>query len=429
MTQGSLAPGNPGSRPREVAEPNDPSRPGHTGGTDAGMRALELVRRARVWLSRAVEPGSGAVYRYVADLGPIEAVRRIRAGTAPPDVDRAVAGRREIDQAETDLATAERHGIRVLIPEDDDWPSYVLLRMEAATARDAADLAPPLMLWVRGDARLDKLVERAVAIVGTRAPSGYGEQVARTLAYQLAIRDWTVVSGGALGIDTIVHRTAVHAGAPTVAVIAGGVDSPYPDRNHRLFEEVTRSGLLVSEWPPGTVPQRHRFLIRNRLIAGLVAGTVVVEAGARSGTSNTARRTRELGGSVMAIPGPITSGMSVGCHQLVRSGDARLVTSVEEVLEEIGRLGEDLAQPPRAQATLVDRLDPLCRRVLDGLPARSSVRAEEIASAAGVEVLVVLRCLPALEVLGLVRHDRGSWALTRIPPRSTSGPGQAPEGP
>jgi DNA processing protein len=392
--------------------------PQEAGRTARGVRATDSVRRARVWLSRAVEPGSSVVYRYVASLGPVEAVRRIRAGTAPTEVDRAAAGRRQIDAIDEDLANADRCGIRLLVPEDDEWPSYALLRMDSAVARGVPDLAPPLILWTRGAARLDHLVERSVAMVGTRAPTESGKWHARQLAHQLAQQGWTVISGGAQGIDTAAHTGALAANAPTVAVLAGGLDAPYPADNHRLFDRIAEDGLLLSEWPPGTAPQRHRFLLRNRLIAGLVAGTVVVEAGARSGASHTARRTRELGIPLMAVPGSATSAMSVGCHHLVRTGAARLVTNTSEILEEIGRLGDDLAEHPRAEETLVDKLDPISRRVLDGLPSSGQVGPEEIAKAAGIELLTVMRCLPALELLGLVRSRHGAWALARLPPRS-----------
>jgi DNA processing protein len=334
-------------------------------------------------------------------------------------VDRIAAARRDIDQVDADLAKAADCGLRVVVPEDEEWPAYPLLRMESATARGVLDLAPPLMFWVGGGSRLDELVDRSVAVVGSRAATSYGARVASTLSHQLASRDWTVVSGGAFGIDAAAHKGALSAGGRTVAVVAGGLDMPYPGRNRDLFERIVKDGgLLLSEWPPGSPPQRHRFLVRNRVIAGLVSGTVVVEAGTRSGASQTARRSRELGVPVMAVPGPVVSAMSVGCHQLIRAGGASLVTNVDEVLEEVGRLGDDLAERPRTEDTVVDRLDATTRRVLDGLPSRSAVRPEEIASAAGVDILTVLRCLPALELLGLVRHEHGVWALPRTPPRS-----------
>jgi DNA processing protein len=376
---------------------------------------MDAVRQARVWLSRAAEPGSAALYRYVAGVGPVEAVRRLRAGTAPTSVAGATAARRGEDRVAADLAAAARHGLRVLVPEDDEWPEFALLRMDVATARGVADLAPPLMLWVRGNLRLDELADQAVAVVGARASTEYGNHVAGDLAYRLASRGWTVISGGALGIDAAAHRGALAAGGRTVAVIAGGLDVPYPAGNSRLFDKIADSGLLLSEWPPGCAPQRHRFLLRNRLIAGLVAGTVVVEAGARSGARHTARRTHELGSPVMAVPGPVTSAMSVGSNQLLRDSTARAVTNAAEVLEEIGRLGDDLATRPRAASTPEDSLDPVARRVLDGVPLRTPATPDQIAYSAGVELPAVLRSLPALELLGLIQSVAGAWKLSRAP--------------
>lgn len=373
---------------------------------------LDRVRQARVWLARAVEPGSAAVICYVARYGPVEAVRRIRCGQAPPAVASCAAGRTADDLVDADLAMADRHGICPLVPEDPGWPAAALLPMEAAVARGVPDLAPPLMLWVRGSCELAELVERSVAIVGARTATAYGEHVAADLAYRLSGQGWTVVSGGAFGIDAAAHRGAVSAERPTIAVIAGGLQVPYPAGNARLFERIADHGLLVSEWPPDCRPQRHRFLIRNRLIAGLAAGTVVVEAGARSGSRHTARRSHELGRPVMVVPGPVTSAMSVGTHQLARESVARLVTNAAEVVEEIGRFGTDLAPRPQGPVTVADNLDEVSRRILDGVPVRDPAAAESVAREAGVELPAVLRCLPALEVLGLVRCVGGGWQLT-----------------
>jgi DNA processing protein len=392
-----------------------------TGGAAVRCRT-DAVLRARVWLSRVVEPGSAAVYRYVQQLGPVEAVRRIRTGAVPAAISLATGARRHLDQVDADLDLAERHSLRVLLPEDEGWPHFALLPMEAATARGVPDLAPPLMVWLRGSPPLDEITGQAVAIVGARASTPYGEHVASDLAYRLAGRSWAVVSGGAFGIDAAAHRGALAAGGRTVAVIAGGLDSPYPRGNTRLFERIAAEGLLVSEWPPGCPPQRHRFLLRNRLIAGLVSGTVVVEAGRRSGARNTARRTSELGRCVMCVPGPVTSAMSVGSHQLLREADARVVTSAEEVLEEIGRIGEDLAPPPvPAARTVTDDLEPAARRVLDGISARRPGSPEQISCSSGVPVGLVLRWLPTLELLGLVTNEAGAWRLTRSARRRAGG--------
>jgi DNA processing protein len=275
-------------------------------------------------------------------------------------------------------------------------------------------LVPPLALWVRGSARLDVLADRAVALVGSRAATAYGEHVAGELAHQLGQRGWTVVSGGAYGIDAASHRGALAAGGPTIVVLANGVDRPYPAAHGALFHRISETGLLVSEWPPGTAPHGHRFLVRNRLIAALARGTVVVEAAARSGAQATARRAHKLGRQVLVVPGPVTSAMSVGCHDLLREEemDARLVTSAAQVIEAVGSIGTDLADPERAAPTPRDGLSDVAVRVLDACPVRIGVPPERLAGIAGCEVLDVLRVLPALELAGLVQFSGSGWRLS-----------------
>ncbi|MBA2389309.1 MAG: DNA-protecting protein DprA [Geodermatophilaceae bacterium] len=383
--------------------------------------ARTAVRRARVWLTRAAEPGQAAMYALVRLVGPVEAVHLIRSRQAPPTVQSAVGTRSEDDRVDQDISVARRFGIRLVTPEDAQWPVRMLHPMVMATERGLLDIAPPLAVWVRGPVPLDEAVERSVAVIGSRASTAYGEHVAAEIAFGLADRGWTVVSGGALGIDGAAHRAALAAEGVTVAVLAGGLDRPYPAAHGALFERIAGSGLLLSEWPPGCAPYRRRFLIRNRLIAALSAGTVVVEASARSGTASTARRCRELGRSLMAVPGPVTSAVSVGTHELLRGGDdggARLVTSTGQVLEEVGRLGEDMAQPPRAPPGSRDGLDALARAVLDSVPVRRAVAPERIARAAGVAVLDVLRVLPSLELQDLVELTEGGWRLSQAERRT-----------
>ena len=286
------------------------------------------------------------------------------------------------------------------------------------SARTVA-LVPPLALWVRGQDRLDALVDRSVAIVGSRASTAYGEHVAAEFGYQLAERGWTVVSGGAFGIDAAAHRGALAAQGPTIAVLACGIDRPYPAGNGPLLHRISESGLVVSEWPPGAAPHQHRFLVRNRLIAGLARGTVVVEAAARSGAAATANRARKLSKQVMVVPGPVTSAMSVGCHELLREQPAddglpvRLVASAAHVIEEVGRLGEDLADAPERPSDPRDGLSDVAVRVLDACPVRAGVSPERLATVAGCEVLDVLRVLPALELAELVEWTGEGWRLAR----------------
>ncbi|MFD2091296.1 DNA-processing protein DprA [Blastococcus deserti] len=371
---------------------------GGGGSVDAGLR------RARAWLSRAVEPGTVDFWRYVDDVGPVEAIRRLRAGRAPERIRSLVGARAEQDATLADLARAQRCGARLVIPEDDEWPALPLHALTVAVAEEPGDHAkqsdrtrapvPPVALWVRGTGRLDQLVARSVAVVGSRASTAYGEHVAGELGHQLGERGWTVVSGGAFGVDGAAHRGALAAGVGTVAVLA-------------------ESGLVVSEWPPGCAPLRHRFLVRNRLIAALTRGTVVVEAAARSGAQATAQRARRLGRQVLVVPGPVTSAMSVGCHELLRDEDvgATLVASADHVIEAVGGIGTDLAPPPERPTGPRDGLGDLAARVLDACPVRTGVSPERLAAIAGCDVLEVLRVLPALELADLVEWTGTGWRL------------------
>ncbi|MGY1812168.1 DNA-processing protein DprA [Blastococcus sp. SYSU D00820] len=391
-----------------------------------GDPAAPGVRRARAWLSRAAEPGSVALWRFVEDHGAVAAVRLLRSGGAPESIRSLLGVRVQQDGSVADLARAQRCGARLVTPEDDEWPALALHALTLATADEperpprGADQrrtapVPPLALWVRGPGRLDEVVDRSVAVVGARASTAYGEHVAAELAHGLGERGWTVVSGGAYGIDAAAHRGALAAGAATVAVLACGVDRVYPAAHGALFGRIAEEGLLVSEWPPGAAPHRHRFLVRNRLIAGLTRGTVVVEAAARSGARATARRAQRLGRRVMVVPGPVTSALSVGCHELLRDAElqARLVTTAAHVVEEVGRLGDDLAPPADRHTDPRDGLPDVAVRVLDACPVRIGVSPERLAAIAGCGVLEVMQVLPALEVAGLVQWTGTGW---RLPP-------------
>jgi len=390
------------------------------------MRPVDpAVRQARAWLSRAVEPGSVSMWRFVEHSGPVAAMAALRTGVAPREVQALVGERAGEDLSADDLRRAERCGARLVVPEDDEWPAVALhcltLRAVAGdgpTERTQA-LVPPLALWVRGDRPLADLVDRSVALVGSRASTAYGEHVAAEFGHGLGERGWTTLSGGAFGIDAAAHRGALAAGAPTVAVLACGVDRAYPSAHSALFARVLDDGLLVSEWPPGCAPLKHRFLVRNRLIAALTRGTVVVEAAARSGALATGNRARELGRQVMAVPGPVTSAMSVGCHELLRERDheraAVLVTTAAEVVQAVGRLGDDLAAPAERPTTPQDSLSDVARRVLDACPVRSGVPPERLAAVAGCAVVDVLRVLPALELHELVEWTGTGWRLAPAP--------------
>lgn len=381
----------------------------------------EEVRRARAWLTRAVEPGRGAVFELVSELGPVEAARLLRDGSAAGAAGMHAAARRSEDRSVADLAEAARLGARLVTPEDREWPDEALRAMQVAYDRERAlgrppssvELTPPLALWTLGGLRLDEAFARAVSVVGSRATTPYGQHVAATLGHELARRGWVVVSGGAFGIDAAAHRGALAAGGPTIAIVAGGLRTPYPQGHESLFRRIGADGLLISEFPPDATPQRHRFLVRNRLVAGLSAGVVVVEAGVRSGALATARQALRMGRVVMGVPGPVTSHESAGVHGLLRTEpEVVLVGRAAEVVEAVGALGDDLAERPRTPAAPRDALTPLARQVLDGLPTAGEAGPDRIALACGVPATDVLRCLPALELQGFVRSTATGWSLT-----------------
>lgn len=377
-------------------------------------------RLARVALTWLAEPGNRAVYAMVQRSGPEPTLERLLAGDVPdPQLRATVIARSAVGDARrlahAALHRAERLGARVVIPGDEEWPPSVdsLSRLElSGKARVERDTRPPLCLWVRGAWPLNRAFERSVSMVGARAATGYGMHVTADIAFGLAEREWAVVSGGAFGIDAAAHRAALTAGGVTVAVLACGVDRPYPMGNAALFDQIAEHGLLISEWPPGAEPLRHRFLIRNRVIAAATAGTVLVEASARSGARQTMTRALALGRSAMVVPGPVTSAMSVGCHELLRSDDrARLVTGLPHVLEEVGRIGADLAPPARGADRDRDGLDEESALLLEAIPGRGTAGPEELAARAGLDLRTVLRRLSGLEVAGLIVRRGGGFAL------------------
>jgi DNA processing protein len=372
---------------------------------------------------------------FVQQHGYLAAAAAIRAGEAPVEVASATEARRSAADPEFDLAVAERHGIRLLTPADADWPHFALAALAATGQRRAAqwqaglrarprrgELIPPLALWVRGSAALSTVGIRSVAVVGSRAATAYGEHVASDFAYGLAQRDVVVVSGGAYGIDAAAHRGALAAGGCSVLVSAGGLDRPYPSGHRRLYDRTAEQGLLVSERPPGSAPHRQRFLSRNRLIAALGAATLVVEAAHRSGALNSAGYARDLGRPVLAVPGPVTSAMSAGCHRLIQREEdpARLVTSVADVLSYCGSAevvedagGAAIDGDPASPRRAYDGLDLVARSVLDGFPGRGrSVTEAELSRLSGQPISQVIAALPVLQGAGLITAAREGYRLS-----------------
>lgn len=217
-----------------------------------------------------------------------------------------------------------KSSIRLITPLSAEWPTQL-----------SALTRPPAALYVRGrDLReIASCDSQTLAIVGARNATHYGEKIARDFATYFAALGWSVVSGGAFGIDYNAHQGALLINGVTIAVLAGGLDLPYPRSHDELFHEILKDGALISEQPPGVRAAKGHFLARNRIIAGISRGTVVIEAAYKSGAIRTARDSAELFRPVMALPGAVTSPQSCGTHQLIRDRIAELVTSPTEILE------------------------------------------------------------------------------------------------
>ncbi|MDQ1035897.1 DNA processing protein [Streptomyces sp. V3I8] len=363
-------------------------------------------RLHRAFLARVVEPGDEICGRWLRESGAAEVVRRLAGdGERLPGVtDTRWAGlRARADRADPrrDLAVARDSGTRFVCPGDTEWPAQL----------DDLEDARPVGLWVRGLPSLRMWALRSVAVVGARACTEYGAHMASTLGAGLAERGWVVVSGGAYGVDGATHRGALAAGGATVAVLACGVDRPYPPGHTRLIDRIAEQGLVVGELPPGDHPTPSRFILRNRVIAALTRGTVVVEAAHRSGALVTARAAQRLGRFTMGVPGPATSGLSAGVHELLR-GDAVLVTDAAEVAELVGDMGE-LAPARRGPVLPRDLLDPAAARVLAALPAQEAAAPREIARDAGTGEDDTVARLYELRSLGFVERHGDGWKLTR----------------
>ena len=378
----------------------------------------EAERVARAALTWVAEPGDEAMGALLRVCPPAEVVTALIEGRAPrlsdvagiPRLERALprwAARLGDVPPEPALDRWRRNGIRLVIPGDTEWPGQL----------DVLGDARPGALWVRGHVDLRFACLRSVSVVGTRSATGYGAHVCGELAITLAEAGWTIVSGGAFGVDGCAHRGALAVHGTTVAVLACGVDRDYPLGHSELFRSIREQGALVSEWPPGRMPTKPSFLVRNRVIAALSRGTVVVEAARRSGALNTARHAHDLGRPLMAVPGPVTSAQSAGCHQVIRDWGAVCVTSALDVMEMLefaadGPVGSDPGRPMEPVLAR-DLLDPDSTRVLEAVPARAGKGPARIAIAAGVDFDTVMRCLGGLAAAGFVeRCDRG-WRLRR----------------
>lgn len=374
---------------------------------------------ARIVWSRVVEPGDAVAGILIARLGAGPAIDLVASGASGSELcailqshgEERVAARQataavkrwvpRLDRAAVveDLERARACGIRVLVPGEEQWPD----------ALDDLDAHAPVLLWVRGDTAL--LRSPALAVVGARACTGYGSHVTAELTSDACAAGLTIVSGAAYGVDAVAHRAALALQTPTIAVLAGGADRPYPSAHAQLLEHIGEAGAVCSEMVPGSAPTRWRFLQRNRVIAALTRATLVTEAGPRSGSLNTAGHAAELGRALGAVPGPITSAASVGCHRLIREYGAALVSNGAELRELLGvsdamdggidghglHVRDGVGDTGNPQES---RESALHRRVIDALPLRGARASSDVARLAGIALDEARAILAELELLG-----------------------------
>ncbi|MFD6053188.1 DNA-processing protein DprA [Agromyces sp. NPDC060279] len=430
--------------------PAPPTAAERVEGGNASSVPTPAEAASRALLGVLAEPGDGTLGALVASLGAPAAAAFV-GGERPagellrahPELALDPGGRAVEDGLERwrqrlapdpflrSLEQAERLGARLLLPGDDGWPDRL----------DDLGVHAPLALWVRGDPQLVD-ARPGVAVVGARAATGYGEQLALETATGLVDRGCTIVSGGAYGIDGAAHRAALRRGGATVAVLAGGPDRLYPQGHAALLGEIVERGAVVSELPCGAAPTKWRFLARNRVIAALSDAVLVVEAGWRSGALNTAHHAASLGRPVGVMPGPVTSPASAGCHRLLREQEAVCVTDAAEAAELLGPGGEtmlgplgearlagaplqsDAATSSGAGSGTVSRSGPsgpqpaaglreVEIRLLDAMSVRTPRSVAELAARAGLEPSRTLGALGTLDALGRVRRTTDGWLISR----------------
>jgi DNA processing protein len=317
---------------------------------------------------------------------------------------------------------AARYGARLLVPDAPGWP----------VGMDDLGLHAPIALWVRGTDNALAALDTSVALVGARAATTYGEHVTMEVSAGLVDRGYAIVSGAAYGIDGMAHRAALASHGMTVAFLAGGVDRFYPAGHDALLTRMIEEGAVISELPCGQPPTKWRFLQRNRLIAAASQATVVIEAGWRSGSLNTAGHAAQIGRPVGAVPGPVTSAASAGCHRLIRDYDATLVTTADEIAELVGATPRAASfglepGPPPEPGSRVEVVEATQRnrsaeetRLLDAISVTSPRQVQDIAARAGLSIAAVQSLLGALELEEIVTERERGWVKKK--PKDPSAP-------
>ncbi|QAV69824.1 DNA-protecting protein DprA [Salinibacterium sp. UTAS2018] len=398
------------------------------GGNDLNRDAIE-ERFARATWSGLAEPGDRLAGRAIQQLGAVRALTAVVEHWDPERFAAALAGDGEV-VADNDMAQAldrwmprlksntalialrqaARFGARLLTPADTLWPSRL----------NDLDWHAPSALWVRGTDEALAGIERGIALVGARAATGYGEHITMEASAGLVDRGYTIVSGAAYGIDGMAHRAALASQGLTVAFLAGGVDRFYPSGHDALLGRIVEHGVVISELPCGSPPTKWRFLQRNRLIAAASMATVVLEAGWRSGSLNTAGHAATLGRPLGAVPGPVTSAASAGCHRLIHDYDAVCVTNPDQMAElapiEQALLTVDEVVDVTKVVTATSEAPDVGSqrntetiRLLDALSARSARTTDDLAARSGLAISTVRAQLGLLELDGRVTETERGW--------------------
>ena len=332
------------------------------------------------------------------------------------------------DRAAEDLEFAADLGYTLLTPESPQWPAEAIQcsfgRQQTGAAGKTShqpDGIAPHALWVAGNTNLAGLFAQSVGVVGTRHATKYGHMATKDLVAGLGGHNYTVVSGGALGIDTVAHTTAMDVNTPTVMVAACGPGEYYPRSNKALFERVVATGgALITEYPPAVTPDRHRFLTRNRLVAALTLGTVLVEAPFRSGALNTLKWVNAFNRTAMAVPGPVTDAQSLGANLAIQNNEAELVLNAGQIHEQLSAVGEysaeeqmEMQYPP----SVTQQLSRNELRIYDALPpaGRTGREAEAVAADAGLSIALTVHILMDLSKRGLVERDKRVWSRVEQP--------------
>jgi len=363
------------------------------------------------WIALALTPGLGArtAGKLLSQFGTPDAVfsaslTALEAQHIPASVAQAIHSRQPMSAAAKEIAQVQAAGCRLLTWDEPEYP---------ARLREIYD--PPTILYTRGN--IDLLSKPIISVVGSRRPTPYGNQMAEKLSKDLAARGVVIASGLARGIDASAHRGALTSAAgATIGVLGCGIDVVYPKENKKIYEQILEKGLLISEFPMGTFAAPQNFPIRNRIIAGMALGVVVVEGAQYSGSSITARLAMEFGREVYGVPGNATEPMSFGPNTLIKQG-AKLVTSWEDVVEELPTpvraelLPVETASSEECTAIVEKSLSAELRQIYDLLSMDKSRHIDEIVELSGLNSSQVLASLFDLEMKGLVRQLPGKQFL------------------